>query len=143
MKTKVLAALMLLITGTTLSCSPGFQPIQYGQDACDHCKMTILDERFAAEVVTAKGKAFKFDDIVCMKQYIHSENLEESDLLLFVSDFSNPRGSFLNAKEAYFLHGEFFKSPMSGNYAAFPDGDAASGVQEKTISEMVLWEHIK
>ena len=38
------------------SCSAGPEPIRYGQDNCHHCKMTLTDKRFGAEIVTQKGK---------------------------------------------------------------------------------------
>ena len=28
-----------------------------------------VDKRFAAEMITSKGRAHKFDDVLCMKQY--------------------------------------------------------------------------
>ena len=44
-----------------VSCSPEAQPINYGSDQCDFCRMTIVDKAHAAEVVTKKGRAYKFD----------------------------------------------------------------------------------
>ena len=31
--------------------------------------MSISDKRFACEIVTEKGRAYKFDDVTCMMSY--------------------------------------------------------------------------
>ena len=33
------------------------------------CKMTLVDKKFGAEVVTKKGKVYKFDDLNCMIKF--------------------------------------------------------------------------
>ena len=43
-----------------LACSVEPKPINYGRDACHFCKMTIVDNQHAAEIITLKGKAFKY-----------------------------------------------------------------------------------
>jgi len=52
------------------ACSHEPDPIRYGKDACAHCKMTIMDKRFSAELITAKGKVFKFDAAECMAGFL-------------------------------------------------------------------------
>ncbi|MCB0620489.1 MAG: hypothetical protein KDC41_17650, partial [Saprospiraceae bacterium] len=49
-----------------LACRPAPQPIEYGSDLCDYCKMTIVDRQHAAEAVTGKGRAYRFDAIECL-----------------------------------------------------------------------------
>lgn len=34
-----------------------------GSDQCDNCKMTITDIKYGTELITEKGKVYKFDDI--------------------------------------------------------------------------------
>ena len=60
---KKLLPLILLATVLLAACQPSPKPIEYGSDMCDYCKMTIVDQQHAAELVTTKGKAFKFDAI--------------------------------------------------------------------------------
>jgi copper chaperone NosL len=45
---------IILITVLFLSCSNDPQPLQYGKDACYACKMTLVDKKFGAEIVTKK-----------------------------------------------------------------------------------------
>ena len=53
--------LLLLIS----SCNTEPQKINYGKDLCEHCKMTIMDKKFGAELITKKGKTMKFDSGEC------------------------------------------------------------------------------
>ena len=62
------------------SCSKDSEPINYGTDQCDHCRMTIMDKKFGAEILTKKGKAVKFDALECMINYLLENNINESDV---------------------------------------------------------------
>ena len=63
-----IAVILLMI----VACDPESKPIVYGEDKCEFCRMSIVDQRFAGEVVTQKGKAYKFDAVECMVNYIDS-----------------------------------------------------------------------
>src|SRR5690606_1343073 len=98
------------------SCSRGYKPIDYGSDGCAHCKMTIMDARFGAELVTDKGKVYKFDDILCMRQYIDEQNMAEGELMLFVEKYTADKNDIVDAQQAVYVHHEYFASPMNGDY---------------------------
>ena len=55
--------MMLLVFSVFMfsGCSLEPKPIEYGEDQCDACKMRISDSRFGAELVTTKGKIYKYD----------------------------------------------------------------------------------
>src|SRR5690606_41654244 len=59
------------------ACSVGPEPLRYGEDACHSCRMTLMDKKFGAEVVSVKGKVFKFDDMNCMVNFLNSGTLTE------------------------------------------------------------------
>lgn len=101
-----------------ISCSPKPEAINYGQDVCDLCKMNITDNKFAAEIVTKKGKIYKFDSIECLFNF---KNLELKNAEIhseWVNDFANP-GNLINLREAYFLQSDVFRSPMGLNVLSF------------------------
>jgi copper chaperone NosL len=125
------------------ACRNSFEPIDYGHDACAYCKMTIIDKRFTAEILTSKGKAYKFDDISCLRKYIKEENLPESGLTIFVADYNNPDNKFLDAMRATFLHNEAFKSPMNGCMAAFANEAAAHPLIDSLNILSLKWENLK
>ena len=65
------------------SCTTKPQPIKMG-DACDFCIMGVADNRFGAELITKKGKIYKFDDIHCLIGFI-KEKAVPKDCLLYTS----------------------------------------------------------
>jgi len=121
-------AACLLITG----CNPKAEPIQYGKDNCNECNMTIMDPKFGGEIVTKKGKVFKFDDAHCMALFLKDRKVEMADLhKLYFLDYSGGK-EFLDTKTATFVLGSQFKSPMGSNSAAF----ATKAAAEKKASEI-------
>ena len=73
-KTYILFTFLSLVI---LSCGISPLPIDYNHDECAYCKMKIADARFGAELVTSKGKVFKFDSAECLIwSYINDENTE-------------------------------------------------------------------
>ena len=124
------------------SCNVAFDPISYGHDACTHCKMTIIDKRYAAEILTKKGKAYKFDDIACLINYIKENSLPESELTVYVADYNNPDSKFLDAHQVVYLHNEIFKSPMNGSIAAFAKAANARPLQDSLHTNLLKWENL-
>lgn len=118
------------------ACKRGFEPVNYGKDACAHCKMTIMDKRFAAELVNPKGKVFKFDDISCLRAF----TTELTGSMLYVCDYSGKSQGPLNAATAVYLRHESFNSPMNGNLAAFANKEAATALKDSLQLELLTWE---
>jgi len=133
--------LIFLLFGTICmgACKRQFEPIRYGHEACAHCKMTIMDKRFAAEILTGKGKAIKFDDLGCLLEYVKDENFKDQDAKVFVADYDHPDAQFLDARHAIFLHNEIFKSPMNGNLAATASEKGANELNAGLNSELLNW----
>ena len=122
------------------SCSIKPEPIQYGMDGCSYCSMTIVDRQHAAELVTSKGKAFKFDASECMINHLQEE--KDSDIALYlVNDFSNP-GDLVDARAATFLISENIPSPMGAYLSAFKDREAAERVREANGGVLLNWEEL-
>jgi copper chaperone NosL len=139
---KTISILFLFTSLFLSSCTGGFEPIVYGHEACSYCKMTIMDKRYAAEVLTKKGKTYKFDDISCLKKYIAEEKLPESAIAVFVADYKNPGSQFLDAREVVYLHNEIFKSPMNGNFAAFSKAENARPLEDSLHTGLLKWGNL-
>lgn len=121
------------------SCSVDPRPIAYGQDACHHCKMKLMDPKFGAELVTEKGKVFIFDDVNCMLQYMDSEDGKSQIYKhILVTDYLNP-GILLDANFAFYLKSEEFKTPMASNIVAFPDYDLLKEYKTKSGGVYMAW----
>ncbi len=111
----------LLIAG----CNPKAEKIMAGKDNCAECKMTIMDPKFGAEIVTKKGKVYKFDDAHCVATFLERRAVELNDIhqTLFV-DY-NDNNQFVKVKSVEFVVSSQLKSPMSGNAAAFKNASEA------------------
>ncbi len=130
--------LILLAVCALFACNRAFEPIEYGKDACAHCKMTIMDQRFAAEIITPKGKVFKFDDISCLRAF----KTELPGSMLFVADYAGTAAAPLNAVTAVYLRHESFGSPMNGNLAAFGSPAAAARFKDSLQLTLFNWENL-
>ncbi len=138
-KTNVL--LLFLIVGFSRCSNSTAQPIVLNKDNCDYCKMTIADGRFAAELITKKGRVYKFDDLSCMIEYA-SENKNIPIKLFFVSDFLG-NNTLIPAETSYFIKGDLLKSPMRGNIAAFTSEEKGINYLEKFKAVPIPWSDIK
>ena len=106
-------------------CNPKAEKIAFGKDNCAECKMTIMDPKFGAEIVTKKGKVYKFDDAHCVAVFLERRGVELTDIhqTLFV-DYNN-NNEFVKVKSVEFVVSSQFKSPMGGNAAAFKSATEA------------------
>ena len=123
------------------ACMPSAQPIEYGADKCDFCRMTIVDPQHAAEAVTTKGKVYKFDAIECMVQYRQREERTEFALLL-VNDYLDS-GVLLNARACTYLISPNIPSPMGANLSAFADEARAGELRSEKGGELYTWESLQ
>ncbi len=139
-KVLLLSFPLLVLVLVTTSCTVKQQPIHYGEDACEFCLMTIVDKQHAAELVTKKGKAFKFDASECMINYLAEK--EENDFELFlVADFSKP-GTLINAKEAWYIISKKIPSPMGAFLSAVSTKDDAQKLQKEYGGNIYSWEEL-
>ncbi|GAB4315894.1 MAG: hypothetical protein Kow0074_03700 [Candidatus Zixiibacteriota bacterium] len=133
-----LAGLILTACG-----SPAPQPIVYGEDACHYCNMTIMERGFACELVTTKGKVYKFDAIECLAAYRESGAIDDSDVhSQWVSDYNNA-GTLLNVDSATFIYSDDIRSPMAGGLCAVNDQDVAVRVRDVFKGRIVTWEEVR
>lgn len=121
------------------SCTVEPEPLQYGQDACHTCKMTLMDRKFGAELVTTKGKVYKFDDVNCMLTFYHSGELEHRDFAYkLVTDFSHP-AKLIEAADAFYLKSPAIKSPMASQIAAFQEKASMDEVKKEAKGIYLVW----
>ncbi len=129
---------ILILTG----CSSGPQPIRFGSDGCDFCKMTITDKKFGAELVTKKGKAYKFDDLHCFTSFVSAGTVEKSQVKnIYLVDFASG-GQLIMAEESYLLQSENLRGPMGSNIAAFSSIDSLQQFQHQFPGKQISWNEV-
>lgn len=130
--------LFILLGLVFLGCSVQPHPIAYGTDACHYCKMTIVDNQHAAQIVTKKGKAFKFDAIECMVN--HLKEIDQEKVALFLTSNYITPGELINAQEAVYLISEQIPSPMGAFLSAFKTPDQVNSIEVQ--GEQYTWQEL-
>lgn len=130
-----LAAAVLTATGCLQG---GPSPIDWGMDACHHCKMALIQKGFAAQRINAKGKAYKFDSIECLLEDLQARPAGAGEAY-YVSDLSRPESPLLPAHEAVYLKGGSLRSPMGGSLAGFALSDSARAFQHQLGGTVQAW----
>ena len=133
---------ILLLCFSLLSCSINPEPVVLGKDACYTCKMTLVDKKFGAEIVTKKGKIYKFDDLNCMLKFIGtgSEPLENIALQLVV-DFTQPE-KLISTQTAFYSQSAQVKSPMASHLAAFEKKEDLERYNTDWSGVILTWEEL-
>ena len=122
------------------SCTPTPEPIEYGSDMCDFCKMSIVDAQHGAELVSSKGKVFKFDAIECLIGY-SKEKKDTQFAFELVNDYSAPK-ELIEAKQSTFLISENLSSPMGANLTAFGDKKNAEEMLSAKGGKLFSWSEL-
>lgn len=116
------------------------KPIDYGNDGCHFCRMTIVDKVHAAEIITKKGKVYKFDATECMIHFMNE--FDSSEVALYLSnDYTNPE-ALIDATGATFLISENVPSPMGAFLSAFSSKTEAEKVQAEKGGNLYTWEEL-
>jgi len=140
---KKITALLALIV--LLGCGSGPQPIVYGQDGCHFCRMTIVDKLHAAEIVTTKGKVYKFDATECMVN--HLKTIDQSTIKHFLSNNYLEAEMLIDATNASFLISENIPSPMGEYLSAFANKTDAESIKNQKGGTIYNWkallQHLK
>ena len=123
------------------SCKIEAEEIIYGKDACHFCSMTIVDNQLAAQIVTQKGRAYKFDAVECMINDLKRREGQVFSILL-VNDYDQP-GQLISAFEATYLISEEIPSPMGANLSAFLSVETADRIKEAKGGETYTWTTIQ
>lgn len=138
-KTFVFLCAIPLLTLTSCG-EAGPEPIQINKDLCAFCKMTIVDDRFGAEILTEKGRHYKFDDLQCMIRY-DSENKSVPVKAFYIHNYASP-GQLIDASTAFYIEGENVRSPMRGDMAALSTFDEAQEFGKKLSARVISWTDI-
>ncbi|NAY92846.1 hypothetical protein GTQ34_13060 [Muricauda sp. JGD-17] len=121
-------------------CSAKPQPIEYGSDNCHFCRMTIVDAIHAAEMVTDKGKVFKFDAVECMVNY--QKEIDSTEISMYLCNHYSEPKELIDATGAMFLISENIPSPMGEFLTAFKSEKEALVQKNENGGEIYTWNEL-
>jgi len=124
------------------SCNTGPHAIVPGKDNCYLCKMTITDPKYGAEILTKKGKVYKFDDVHCLLSFLQSKTLEDTQVKdIYLVDYTGTH-SLIKVDESYLLQGDEIRGPMNGNIIAFKDKDSMKNLASQLKAVAISWQQL-
>ena len=140
--TKLVPAALIVFALTMMGCTSGPEQIRFGKDPCDHCKMTIMDKKFGGELVTSKGKVYRFDDAQCLIDFMKSDAIpKDAQFTVYLLDYSGD-GSFIPSDKAFLVKSEALHTPMGGNIAAFKDEASRKKIADDLHGTSVSWSEL-
>jgi copper chaperone NosL len=133
----------ILLVLLLLACNPESQPINYGADMCEFCRMSIVDQRFGSEIVTQKGKVYKFDAVECMINYLDDRVEDESKLKYILTNTLDAPGELVDVQKCTFLKSKNMPSPMGMFINPFRDSTLAIRNQEENSGTILDWANLR
>jgi copper chaperone NosL len=135
---KVVVFILILVT---VSCTVKPEKIAYGKDACHYCKMNIVDKVYAAQLVTKKGKQYKYDAAECFLNDLAERDTTKMAFFL-VTDYITPE-KLVDATKATYLISESIQSPMGESLASFRTKESAVKFVKTTDDTLYTWSQIQ
>lgn len=133
--------ILLLFYFAVTACDKTAKPINYGEDQCDFCSMSIVRKTHAAQMITEKGKQYKFDAIECMINFIKEEPQKYKNATFLVANYNEP-GEMIPAEKANYLISKNLPSPMGEYLTAFASVDGAQQAQKKLDGKIYSWDQL-
>jgi copper chaperone NosL len=128
----------------TVSCASGGTPagISRGQDACAQCRMVIVSQATAAQIVSPGEEPRFFDEIRCLTDYLLQASASSlpADTAIYVADHRS--GEWVDAGHAIFTR-TAITTPMASGVIAHADAasrdadPAAQGGAPMAASEIL------
>jgi copper chaperone NosL len=141
MSSRMLNLLFVLLI-TAAACGTEPEEINFGTDQCALCRMNISEVKFGAEIVTKKGRVFKYDGAECMLNALSLGNISFNDAAgFYVIDAANPK-QLTNAVTASYLICEKMPSPMGANLSCYSKRSDAEAVQKELGGEIKTWDEL-
>lgn len=133
-----IALCILSLTG----CDVKQEPIKIGVDNCHFCKMTISNHRFGAEIITMKGRIYKYDELGCLLSDVKEGRIKKTDIKsIYSTDFLS-NNELLLINNAFILNSDELKSPMGSNLATFSNKDSLTTYLNQMKGKQIFWDEL-
>jgi copper chaperone NosL len=118
----LVAAAASALPGCRQKPGSGAPAITYGEDACAHCGMVIVDERFACAAAPAGAAPLFYDDPGCLLNAL-KEGETPTAAPVWAHDADGKQ--WVPAASAWFVRDENVQTPMGSGIAAYATEAAA------------------
>jgi copper chaperone NosL len=116
-------AACILAIGLLAGCASGApRPAAFQAGTpCTHCRMTVLDQKLASQLVAPGEDPRFFDDLGCLTAYLAAHPAEPG-VRAFVADHTS--GAWIPAAEAVYSRDAALATPMNSHLVAHADASA-------------------
>jgi len=118
--------LALIVSIGCAAATLGPAAVRLNEDACAHCRMTLVSIRTAAQIVASGEEPLMFDELGCLRDYLAAHSLG-ANARIYVADHRT--GAWVEASSAVFTR-TTLATPMSSGLIAHADAasrDADAG----------------
>jgi copper chaperone NosL len=105
--------------------------------------MTIVENKFGAEIISTKGKVYKFDAVECMINFVNKGKMNQSDVESYWAVDYNSPGTLINASSAYYLISQNIPSPMGANLSTYTSKTNAETKKNVSGGEVFNWSELQ
>lgn len=130
----------LFATSGVVGCGSGSPAIAWNADACDFCRMTISDRRYAAAATTATGRTVRFDAIECLAGWVIAQ--PKGPRAIWVTDAEVP-GTLVPVGDARFFRTAAGRSPMGKGFIAVAATGDLQMMAAKYGEGPLTWDQVR
>lgn len=123
------------------ACTPSPQPIHFGSDQCEHCRMLITEAEYASQLLNHQSKSYKFDSIECLAAFDLTSEERSNIHSMWVPDFIN-RDIWIDAELAIYLHSETLRSPMGLFISSYQNKEDALQMQHEYGGQILTYSEV-
>jgi copper chaperone NosL len=119
---KAVVRAVLMVAGAAVACAggpPRPATLDPGDDSCSYCRMVVSDPRFAGQIVARGEDPLFFDDLGCLRDYIHGGRSVPAGAVAYVVDHRT--GTWVPGGRAVFTSVPDLSTPMGGGIIAHAD----------------------
>jgi copper chaperone NosL len=116
----------------------GSEPITYGRDRCDHCRMHISQPGFGGELRDRDGVLTKYDDIGCLLHAMLRQHHEVPEV--WVEDHGG--GGFVPLLSAKLVQADGIETPMGSGLVAFAGEAGARALAQSRGGRVLVLEDV-
>ena len=131
-RTIFLYIVLFFSISSLIACKKEPVTLKAGADHCDQCHMQITDVHFGAEIITSKGRVYKFDSVQCLKDFLLKN--KDSNSQVYTVDYFDP-DKFIKADEAYFLSDSTIPGPMGPGIVASKNKSQLEKLSRKSLGK--------
>lgn len=112
----------ILVAASAAACAggpPSPATLDQGHENCSYCRMVVSNPRFAGQIVDRGGEPLFFDDLGCLRDYIHLGRSVPDGAVVYVADHRT--GAWVPGSRAVFTSVPDLSTPMGGGIIAHAD----------------------